>query len=249
MRKLALHFVLGILALPLNAQLALEQPQASDGTYDKFVLVSWKAVELVEGYKVFRTTDPNKQSLQEISNGWQNSTWLCDYTALPGVDYYYSVAARSGERPSSLSPVDKGFVKKQTPMVNDQELLTSNERYAEPQRYFLMVANLAADQSSYAPQDEVNLSCELENIFDRIIPQTEIRVFLSVDSQLDWDDVQLTPQPKIYSQFPPEAKYEVQLEVSLPKDLRTGSYYLIVASSSDKELIHTKLAFIKIFID
>jgi len=225
------------------------QPDASDGIYDKFVLVRWHPIEPTDEYKVFRATDPSLKSLQEISKNWQSSTWLCDYTAQPGVDYYYAVAAKSQMGGTAISKPDKGFVKKQLPVATEEQMLGSNERYAEKQRYFLLVGKLSPHQDLYTPGDTVLLSAELENIFDRPIYETQIRLFLSTDKQLDWDDIQLTEQPIIYSDFPPEAKHIVDLPAILPKGIRPGFWYLIVASSSGKELVESRVAFVEILIN
>ncbi|HMQ47455.1 MAG TPA: hypothetical protein PKA00_08745 [Saprospiraceae bacterium] len=226
----------------------LTAPNASDGIYDKFVLIRWDPVENTSSYKVFRSIDPQKNGLEEVSAGWQNSTWLCDYTALPGVDYYYAVTAANGEKKSALSAFDKGFIKKQAPVAHEDLLLSSNELHAEPKRYFLLVSGMVTDKQRYVPGEGLTISYKLDNVFDREIDRTEIRYFLSKDALLDWDDVPLLTEPKVYSSFPAESSFEINYELSIPENCTPGIYYLFIASSSEKDMLKSKIAMVEIVV-
>lgn len=223
-------------------------PNASDGIYEKFVLIRWDPVENASSYKVLRSADPQKNGLEEVSAGWQNSTWLCDYTALPGVDYYYAVTASNGEKKSALSAFDKGFIKKQAPVANEDQLLSSTELHAEPKRYFLLVSDINTDKSFYKPRETLTVHYRLANVFDREIERTEIRYFLSKDTLLDWDDLPLSVEPKVYSSFPAESSFEIKYELIVPENTNPGLYYLILASSSEKDMLKSKIAMIEISI-
>ncbi|MEL7119051.1 MAG: hypothetical protein AAFO07_06410, partial [Bacteroidota bacterium] len=132
----------------------LKAPQnifASKGTYDRYVLIRWEATEKARMYKVFRSNNAKANSLQEVSNKWQKSTWLCDYSALPNVDYYYTVVASDGDKVSPIGNMEKGFLKKSSPVAIEEKELASNSKvlYGSSKREFLLVSNISSDQITY----------------------------------------------------------------------------------------------------
>lgn len=223
---------------------ALSAPRevhASDGIYDKFVLIRWESSENATQYKVFRSDSPNSGSLQSLSNTWQKSTWLCDYGVLPGVDYYYTVIASNGREVSPGSTADKGYVKKKAGMANDDpgETLSNNEAYGDPQQVFLLIAELYTSQQNYAAGDSVRLSVRLQNIFDKPSARTEIRYFLSKDAVWDWNDDQL--HLKTLSSIQAKATLTLSEQFALPAALLPGTYHIIAVCSADGVILSSKV--------
>lgn len=215
---------------------------ASDGTYDKFVLLRWSASAESAAYKVFRATSMNAASLQEISQGWQKSTWFCDYSALPDVDYYYAVMATDGKRNSAASPLDKGFLRRGAPVANDTErLLSSTETYGAYQPVFLMVASVELPPQRYSPGDQFSISLAMENIFDKEVPPTELRFYLSGDTVFDWNDMYL--DSRVLSNIPPNTTFQLTQTLRLPATLAAGEYQLVVVGSTEGAILSSKTYF------
>ena len=123
---------------------------ASDGIYDKFILIRWEASEQALAYKVFRSTSAKASSLQEVSNAWQKSTWLCDYTALPNVDYYYTVVANDGKSNSKMGPLDKGFLRKSGAVaIEASDLLAENEAFGAQRQIFLLIGSVTTPNRTF----------------------------------------------------------------------------------------------------
>lgn len=212
---------------------------ASDGIYDKFVLIRWEPSENATQYKVFRADKPNSSSLQSLSNTWQKSTWLCDYSALPGVDYYYTVVASSGREVSPASQADKGFVKKKAGMANEEmEGLSSNEAYGDPQQVFLLIAELFTSKQEYRPGEPITISVRLQNIFDKASARTEVRYYLSKDAVLDWNDELLAR--KMLSSIQGNAALTLSEDLVLPQNLLPGAYHIIAVCSAEGAILGSK---------
>lgn len=87
--------------------------QASDDLYADRVQVTWQPVEGGNVYRVYRTTSTGLTSRAALG-GWTNALALDDVTATPGVQYYYSVQAATGnvgttgQRVSAYSDEDPG---------------------------------------------------------------------------------------------------------------------------------------------
>lgn len=220
---------------------------ASDGVYDRFVLIRWDVVAQASGYKVFRTTNPRQAQLQEISAGWQKSNWFCDYTAQPGVEYYYAIAANHQQEKPALSIFDKGYVRSRTDTALEQDLLSDNEAVANPSQRFLLIANITTDRNAYAPGTQAQVSVSLKNIFSQEAPRTEIRYYLSTDTYLHWNDRFLLA--KSYSSFPPENTFDLLNTLPIPQDVSPGTYYLIVVAAPEGEVIHSKMEAIPFVIE
>ncbi len=213
--------------------------EASDGTYDKFVLIRWEATEKATDYKVLRTTSPKGTTLQEISNGWQKSTWICDYGAQPNVDYYYTVVATNSKEISPIGEFDKGFLKKKEDIViEDKELLVENEAYGTQKKIFLLASSLAPNKSKYSSAERISLSTDFQNIFDQPTPKTEIRIYLSLDNILDWNDKLL--HTKSLSSLPANVNFKLTEEFQLPENMLNGIYYLIVVTSPENAILDSK---------
>jgi hypothetical protein len=235
---------------PLSPTRSVETPKnvtASDGLYERYVLIHWEAGDNANRYKVFRTDKANSGSLQEISHSWQQGTWLCDYTAIPGVPYYYSVMASNGNNNSKASVYDKGFVKKKDIAAEGQNNLSmTNERFSTEKQLPLMLKTVAADKANYKAGEQVNLMIRMENIFDEPTRQTEIRCFLSKDTTLDWYDNGLTI--KVLASVPASALLDVRESVHLPNNLLSGEYQLIIVSSLEGSILNSRTYPVKITI-
>jgi hypothetical protein len=211
--------------------------KASDGVYDKFVLVLWENSENANSYKVFRSTDPKKSALQEVSRSWQKSNWLCDYTALPGVKYHYAVVASNGKIVSPTSQFDQGHVRT-TPVAIEGGELSATEAYAAPHLVYLLASGLKASQKDLRAGESFELEANLQNIFDQATSRTEVRVFLSKNAQLDWDD-QLLGRRNLSSVLP-NAAFVFKENLSLPADALPGEYHLIMVCSAEGEILGSK---------
>ncbi len=211
--------------------------KASDGVYDKFVLVLWENSENASSYKVFRSTDPKKSPLQEVSRSWQKSNWLCDYTALPGVKYHYAVVASNGKIVSPTSQFDQGHIRT-TPIANEEEELSLTEAYAAPHLVYLLASGMKASQKSLRAGETFEVEANLQNIFDQATSRTEVRIFLSKNAQLDWDD-QLLGRRNLSSVLP-NAALVLKESLTLPTDALPGEYHLIIVCSAESEILGSK---------
>lgn len=211
--------------------------KASDGVYDKFVLVLWENSENASSYKVFRSTDPKKSALQEVSRSWQKSNWLCDYTALPGVKYHYAVVASNGKTVSPTSQFDQGHVRT-TPVAIEEGELAENEAYTSPHLAYLLASGLKPSQQELRAGETFELGANLQNIFDQATSRTEVRIFLSENAQLDWDD-QLLGRRNLSSVLP-NATFVFTEKLTLPGDVLPGEYHIIMVCSAEGEILGSK---------
>ncbi|NUO02353.1 MAG: hypothetical protein HUU01_17240 [Saprospiraceae bacterium] len=211
---------------------------ASDGTYDKFVLVRWETSDQATAYKVFRSTNPKGATLQEVSNAWQKSTWICDYSAQPGVDYFYTVVASNGPKMSPTSNFDKGFIRVRPIANGEEEGLADNTAYGAPQQVFLLASDVNLSTPQQKAGETVGVGVQLQNIFDKQAPRTEVRFFFSEDAALSWSDKLLAT--KTLSSTPAQASFVLEESVRLPENLLPGKYFIIVVCSSDGEILNSK---------
>jgi hypothetical protein len=219
---------------------------ASDGVYEKYVLILWNKAENADKYKVFRTTREDGSGLMALKNEWQKSTWMCDYSALPGVDYYYVVVAADEHHVSKLSYPDKGFIKEKRAVATEEGLISSVDVFAAQRKTFLLLADFTSDRKQYRPGERVFMNLSLQNIFDRPSPVSEVRYFLSRNDQLDWEDELLLQ--KTYNELPAGASFPLRQELELPSDISPGDYYLFVAVSPGGEILSSKVERTKIQI-
>ncbi len=225
---------------PLSSFPAPKGIEASDGTYDRFVLIRWEACEKATDYKVFRSTSSKATTLQEISNAWQKSTWICDYSAQPNVDYYYTVVATDSKQTSPIGDLDKGFLKKKDDVViEDKDLLVENEAYGTQKKVFLLISGLELNKSSYLAGERINLDIYFQNIFDQPTPRTEVRIYLSTDAVLDWSDPLI--HTKSLSSVQKNVNFDLSEELQLPDNLLDGKYHLIVVTSPDNAILASKI--------
>jgi hypothetical protein len=212
--------------------------EASDGAYDKFVLIRWEPAENATQYMVFRSASAKAGSLQQISNAWQKSTWVSDYSALPNVDYYYTVVASNGQEKSAIGQFDKGFIKKSNAVAQEEHLLSSTEPYGEFRKIFMQIDSVTLDKSAYRSGDAVDIKVNMQNILEQQAPRTELRFFLSQDSKLDWNDRQLSH--KSLSGIRPNAKFDLTERLQLPEGMLPGTYFLFTVSSQEGEILLSK---------
>ncbi len=221
------------------------QVHASDGIYDKFVLVRWEAPEKATRYRIFRATSPAGASLKELTTTWQNSTWFCDYSAEKGRDYYYAVMASDGQQSSPLSNFDKGFLRKDEKVVLDETLTAAEqERYAAPKIVFALVEQVSSRDLAYRPGDTALLDINLRNVFDEPTLRTEFRIYLSTDAIWHFTDPILLS--KTYSSLPAYARAELKEKCLLPASLLPGEYYIIVVAAPEGDILNAKTGLLKI---
>jgi hypothetical protein len=213
---------------------------ASDGDYEKYVLIRWEAADKGGQYRLFRATSASGASMRELTKGWQKSTWFCDYSAEKGRDYYYAVMESDGTNSAPLSKFDKGFVRKKTLDVAQEESLTSTtpDKYAAGQVVFMLVGELGLDSTQYAAGSQVPMRIGLQNIFEEAATRTDLRVYLSTDPTWDFNDSLLLA--KSYSGFPANFKGVLNEKIGLPPTLLTGSYHLIVVTAPEGNILNAK---------
>ncbi|MBX2892944.1 MAG: hypothetical protein KF734_18685 [Saprospiraceae bacterium] len=212
---------------------------ASDGVYDKFVLIRWEPVGKTSEYRLFRATSPAGASLTELTKSSQSSTWFCDYSAEKGKDYFYAVMGSDGKNYSALSAFDKGFLRKDDKVAQDESLTAiEHERYAAPKVVFVLVENVRTNVGEYAPGDTAHLSISLHNVFDEPAHRTELRIYLSEDATWDFNDRLLLN--KTYSGFPANAKAVLEEMTLLPTPLLPGEYFLLVVLAPEGDILNAK---------
>lgn len=221
--------------------------QASDGVYDKFVLIRWEAADKGNQYRLFRATSASGASLKEMTQDWQKSTWFCDYSAEKGKDYYYAVMASDGRSASAISRFDKGFLRKDEKVAQDESLSSAiPDRYAAGKQLFALVSEVSADTSVFSAGSTVALQIGVQNIFDEPTPQTDLRVYLSKDAAWNFDDTLLAS--KSFSGFPANARAALTEPVPLPAELLPGEYYLLVVAAPEGNIQNAKTGVMPITI-
>lgn len=220
---------------------------ASDGVYDKFVLIRWEPSDKVGEYRLFRALSPNGGSMIELTKKWQNSTWFCDYSAEKGRDYFYAVMGTDGKSTSALSPFDKGFLRKDDPIAQDESLSeVSQERYAAPKMVFMLVENVMTDLDTLVSGTAAMVKVALQNVFDEATTRTDVRVYLSKDTTWDFDDPLLLS--KTYSSFPANTKVTLAEQFALNEMVVSGEYFLIVVVAPTGDILNAKTGFTQINI-
>ena len=212
---------------------------ASDGIYEKFVLIRWEESDKSNGYRLFRASSAAGASLQEITKSWQKSTWFCDYSAEKGRDYYYAVIAAEDGKSAPLSRFDKGFLKKDDKMANDDLISsTTTERVATGRPGFILVSGVKADSLTYLPGSTARLETGLHNIFDEPTPSANVRIYLSTDAVWDFDDRLLSTST--FSSFPSGTSPAIEVTGKLPADAIPGAYHLLVVASLEGNILNAK---------
>ncbi len=214
---------------------------ASDGVYDKFVLIRWEGSESTDNYRLFRANTEKGSSMTELSKGWQKSTWFCDYSAEAGKDYFYAVMGNDGKNSTPLSRFDKGYVRKGDSGMANDDLISSNttpERLAAAKQVFMLVSMVQTDTTHYLSGSTVGLQVGVQNIFDEFTPRTDFKIYLSNDVNWTFDDQLL--EGKSYSGFPANTKTTLNQGFVLPENTLPGTYHLIVVASPEGNILNAK---------
>ncbi len=220
-------------------EITTEHVNASDGVYDKFVLIRWQAKDKGGDYRLFRATSASGASLLELTKNWQKSNWFCDYSAEKGRDYYYAVMESDGKANAPLSALDKGYLRKSDPIALDESITaTTPDKYAAGQVVFILVADLTLDSISYTAGSQVPLQVSLQNIFEEAATRTDLRVYLSADPIWDFSDNLLIA--KSYSGFPANFKGILNERITIPPDMLPGAYHLIVVTAPEGSILNAK---------
>ena len=89
---------------------------ASDGTYTDRVRITWSASDGANHYKVFRNTSNSTTGVTQLISGHPASPFD-DFSAAPGVTYFYWVKACNPEGCSNFSASNSGYVQVPVPSV------------------------------------------------------------------------------------------------------------------------------------
>jgi hypothetical protein len=217
-----------------------ENIQASDGDYDKFVLIRWEPTEKGGSYRLFRANNEKGGSMIELTKGWQRSNWFCDYSAEKGREYFYAIIALDGQKTTPLSRFDKGFLRKpDSKIVQDGSLSSlSTDRYAEGKITYVLISEIIPDSTQYLPGSSVTVGIGLQNIFDEPSLRTEFRIYLSANADWDFEDRLLAT--KNYSGFPAGFNARIEEKLTIPADVIPGDYYLLVIAAPEGKILHAK---------
>ena len=82
--------------------------QASDGSYNDRVAITWDSVSEVDHYELYVNTEDDYSSASLLDTSW--STSYDDYYALGGTYYYYWVKACDTSECSDFSSPDSGYI-------------------------------------------------------------------------------------------------------------------------------------------
>lgn len=225
---------------PLTLWAAFHAPKgvkASDGTYEKYVLIRWIAPKNATAFKVFRSTGSRSARAIEISNQWQKSAVIYDYGARPGVDYYYSVIATYDGKESPQSNADVGFVKNngasaETPFMPNDYLESMVANVQESQFDFKFPSTFA-DTVFFAEIDTkiffsgtLTTTQRLSNrAFELYVYSNQKEAYIN-DIPISVHSLEMVKQI---------TGYDVSTSILLPKN--RGLYYCVITSSEDNQPI------------
>lgn len=197
---------------------------ASDGVYDKYVLVYWNAVQNAEGYKVYRTEVNNVGSKKEITKNIQQETWLSDYSAKVDHKYNYEIQTLVGDQKSRLSSADLGFLKQADSYAsyieNEESVLTWAGTKSQ------LFINI--ETTSLYVEDKIAVDYEIKGDIQK---NSQVRFYLSSDSVLSWGDNFLSNID--INNFESTSNLEGSTTLILPATISSGSYFLLSVYSTD----------------
>lgn len=234
------------LPLPMGAgneaeAMAPGNVHASDGVYDKFVLVRWEAGEQSGQFRVFRALSVRGASMQELTAKPQKSTWFCDYSAEKGRDYYYAISEVSTGGETQLTPFDKGFIRKDGKLVMDESLsAVPTDKVAAGKQVYVLIEEIQTDTSVFRAGETVAYRLQLSNLFDETTPRTDIKIYLSTDNTWDFEDQLLVS--KSYSGFPGSTRPLLKESLELKNPLVPGNYFLIAVAAPQGQILEAKTA-------
>ncbi|MBC8185853.1 chitobiase/beta-hexosaminidase C-terminal domain-containing protein [candidate division KSB1 bacterium] len=84
----------------------------SQGTFADKIEISWQPVVGANYYRVFRSNNPNIESMQ-FRDDWKTETSYNDYSVVKGTNYYYTIKSsinQDGDRPSDFSEIYSGYL-------------------------------------------------------------------------------------------------------------------------------------------
>jgi hypothetical protein len=159
--------------------------RASDGEYPESVKVSWDGIGNEATYKVFRSETLEPVQLVEISNGWQQATFVSDRKK-PVADrrYYYRVKARRGGVESAYSTADIGFIRS-IASGRDSNSLSLNRTPNDKQ---LILSLQAVERDTVMARDSFFVAYAAQNKDNVQLSNIELRFFLSKDTEYDASD-------------------------------------------------------------
>jgi hypothetical protein len=192
MNRFTLFMFLGLINLtqvfgqtpPLSVQ-APKSVRASDGDYPESVKVSWEGLGNDATYKVFRSETPEPVRLVEISNGWQQASFVSDRKQLVADRrYYYRVKARRGDVESAYSIADIGFIRS-IASGRDSNSLSLNKVPNDKQ---LVLSLQAVERDTVMARDSFFVAYAALNKENTGLSNIELRFFLSKDTEYDASD-------------------------------------------------------------
>jgi hypothetical protein len=194
MNRFTLFMFLGLINLtqvfgqtpPLSIQ-APKSVRASDGDYPESVKVSWEGLGSDATYKVFRSETPEPVRLVEISNGWQQASFVSDRKQLVADRrYYYRVKARRGGVESAYSNADIGFISSIAAGRDSNSL--SLRLNSKPNDKQLVLSLQAVERDTVMARDSFFVAYAALNKENTGLSNIELRFFLSKDTEYDASD-------------------------------------------------------------
>ncbi len=229
----------------IDAAPNLSPPQlvvASDGDFDRFIKISWTALEKGIFYKVYRKGLGDKDEPIAVSRGWKKSNWMFDhYEVVPGKKYlYHIVAARDSRQVSRPSMEDPGFARLTAPVAYAPD----GKLYAEHGNLLndslsLTIANI--DREAVRAGDSLTISYMLSNRAMSPFGRLQVMVFLSQDPLFSWDDTSTFLCDEWIEQVDTGEFVRKNARLKIPGKVSVGTKYLLLVISLDGEVYKSKV--------
>ncbi len=220
---------------PINLPLEIKELHASDGIFEDYVLIRWQGTVEEAAYQVYRNNKPQTEGMELISKSWQKSTWLADYEAEAGKQYYYGIKVKSvSGTVKQVNDFDVGYVKKPPPIANEDQLLSYEDDVLATPKKIVHINNFGLPDTVGIIGDLMEIDFQLENVQPDTLKELEIRFFLSSDIQLDWDDSILNKT--LIPPIPSGSTFNGKRPLEIPTYLSPGAYYLFLVASFEGKI-------------
>jgi len=204
---------------------------ATDGTIERHVKLTWEEPENAKGYRVLRSTKSTGEDRQLIED-WMGINRFMDGEATPGVKYYYWVEVLFSSDKKVLSKPDKGHRLKLDFAI--EEIISFSEIFAAPQKEIIykdsVLMAMPQIDGRCKPGGTIQVSTAVYNAGPLIVEKATMRFYLSDDALWDETDtfINETTSFKLYGFAPP---VRTKQQVQLPRMSVRNKYFIIVLTS------------------
>jgi hypothetical protein len=223
----------------LNSSIKISPPQtvqASDGTFEKEVQISWQPLGKTYEYLVFRSESPvfPPKTGIVIGQGWQKDNHISDRHVDDGKFYYYFIKAKKGKEESSYSFSDRG---------HSVAFANENRNKSTSSMYDSLKADIRLSESVYPLSGTISLGYMIENAQKQAVENIQIRIYLSKDEILSENDVSLCAES--VGRIEGQSTKRNALRCKIPPSVSAGNYWLLLVNESDKRLLVTRQIVLK----